>query len=120
MARIAKKPRPAKEMSSERRGAFAAAAAKLLRRRGPLPTTQLLALLSEEGLTDTEALSVVNHGFVHQMLIRDPNDPGGIAAGRVSLPSQRRTTVLLPVLTAPAPTRRLHRRKNVDSPAVDR
>jgi hypothetical protein len=118
MARTAKKTRAAKEMSSERRMAFARAAARLLRRRGPIPTTQLLALLGAEGLSVTEALSVVNHGFSHQLLMRDPGDAGGIAAGTASLPAPKRALVT-PVLTAPPSKRRPHRRKATTASSVD-
>ncbi|MEO7594581.1 MAG: hypothetical protein ABI134_25430 [Byssovorax sp.] len=118
MARIAKKTRAANEMSSERRLAFARAAARLLRRRGPIPTAQLLALLSAEGLSVTEALSVVNHGFSHQLLMRDPRDAGGIAAGTASLPAPKRA-VVTPVLTAPSSKRKLHRHKATVTPTVD-
>jgi hypothetical protein len=117
MARIAKKTRGSKEMSSERRAAYAGAAAKLLRRKGSMPTAQLLTLLGAEGLTLIEALSVVNHGFAHHLLMRDPGDPGGIAAGTASLPAPRRALVL-PVLTAPLSKRRLHRRKSPDTSSV--
>ena len=105
-------------MSSERRLAFARAAARLLRRRGPIPTTQLLALLSAEGLSATEALCVVNHGFTHQLLMRDPGDAGAIAAGTVSLPAPKRA-VVMPVLTAPSSKRKPHRRKATATSSID-
>lgn len=105
-------------MSSERRLAFARAAARLLRRRGPIPTTQLLALLGAEGLSVTEALCVVNHGFTHQLLMRDPGDAGGIAAGTASLPAAKRA-VLMPVLTAPPSKRRAQRRKAAATSSID-
>ncbi|MFS8070231.1 MAG: hypothetical protein ACMG6S_28030 [Byssovorax sp.] len=118
MARIAKKTRAAKEMSGERRLAFARAAARLLRRRGPIPTAQLLALLNAEGLSVTEALSVVNHGFSHQLLMRDPGDAGGIAAGTASLPASKRAVVTA-VLTAPSSKRKPHRRKAAATSSID-
>ena len=105
-------------MSSERRLAFARAAARLLRRRGPIPTAQLLALLGDEGLSVIEALSVVNHGFSHQLLMRDPRDAGGIAAGAASLPAPKRALVT-PVLTPPPSKRKLHRRKATATSSID-
>ena len=111
MAQIAKKPRAAKGMSSDERATGAQAAAKLLRRKGPMPTTRLLTLLSAEGLSVTEALSVVNHGFSQQLLMRDPADPAGIAAGPVSLPAPRRASAKPPIAPPPPPAKRARRRK---------
>jgi hypothetical protein len=118
MARIAKKTRGAKEMSSEQRGAFARSAARLLRRKGPLPTAQLLALLCEQKLSMIEALSVVNHGFSHHLLMRDPHDAGGIAAGTASLPVPKRA-IPQPVLVPPPAKRRASRRRAAGTFAVD-
>jgi hypothetical protein len=109
MAQIAKKTRAAKGMSDGQRAALAQGAAKLLRRKGPMPTARLLELLGAEGLSVTEALSVVNHGFSHQLLMRDPHDPTGIAAGTVSLPAPRRASVKPP--PPPPPVKRARRRK---------
>ena len=111
MAQIAKKARAAKGMSESQRATQAQAAAKLLRRKGPMPTARLLDLLSAEGLSVAEALSVVNHGFSHQLLMRDPLDPAGIAAGTVSLPAPRRASVKPPAPPPPPPSKRAHRRK---------
>jgi hypothetical protein len=120
MARMSKKTRGTKEMSSDQRGAFARAAARLLRRRGSIPTAQLLALLCDQGLSMTEALSVVNHGFSRHLLMRDPEDAGGIAAGTASIPAPQRT-VTHPVLMPPSspPRRRAPRRKATITLSVD-
>jgi hypothetical protein len=101
MAPTENKVRPAKGMSEARRATFAQSAAKLLRRKGPMPTARLLEVLGAEGLSVTEALSVVNHGFAHRLLMRDPADPTGIAAGTVSLPGPRRPSIAPP---PPAPS----------------
>jgi len=118
MAQIAKKARAAKGMSEEQRASSAQAAAKLLRRKGPMPTTQLLALLNADGLSVAEALSVVNHGFVHQLLMRDPSDPAGIAAGTISLPTPRRASVKPPPLPPPAPPPPVKRARRRKAPAA--
>ncbi len=103
MMQIANKARAAKGMSDAQRAASAQAAAKLLRRKGPMPTAELLALLGAEGLSVAEALSVVNHGFSHQLLMRDPSDPTGIAAGMVSLPARRGVSLKPPPRPLPPP-----------------
>lgn len=66
----------------------------------------------------TEALSVVNHGFSHQLLMRDPGDAGGIAAGTASLPAPKRAMVM-PVLTAPPSKRKPHPRKATAASSLD-
>lgn len=103
MTQIANKARAAKGMSDAQLAASAQAAAKFLRRKGPMPTAELLALLGAEGLSVTEALSVVNHGFAHQLLMRDPGDPMGIAAGMVSLPARRGMSLKPPPRPLPPP-----------------
>jgi hypothetical protein len=114
MARIGGNTRAPKGMSSERREGFVRAAAKLLRRKGPLATTELLTLLCEQGLSTIEALSVVNQGFSLHLLMRDPTDPTGIAAGPASLPPASRAAtslVLQPASTRGVDKRRSHRKK---------
>jgi hypothetical protein len=114
MARIAGNTRAPKGLSSDRREGFVRAAVKLLRRKGPLPTPDLLALLCAQGISTTEALSVVNLGFSNQLLMRDPRDPAGIAAGPASLPTPSRTAtspVLQTASTRPVDKRRSHRKK---------
>ena len=116
MARTVTKKRASSGLSLERREGFVRAATKLLRRKGPLGTTELLSLLCAEGLTTIEALSVVNLGFTHKLLMRDPNDPAGIAAGPASLPPASRTAasmVLHPTSTRSLDKRRSHRKKIV-------
>ncbi|MEP7125677.1 MAG: hypothetical protein ABJE95_32405 [Byssovorax sp.] len=101
-------------MSSDRREGFVRAATKLLRRKGALATAELLALLSAQGLSIIEALSVVNHGFSVRLLVRDPADPSGIAAGPASLPPASRAVsgvVLQTASTRPVDKRKSHRRK---------
>ena len=120
MAQIAKKARAAKGMSESQRATQAQAAAKLLRRKGPMATARLLDLLSAEGLSVAEALSVVNHGLSHQLLMRDPLDPAGIAAGTVSLPAPRRATVKPPAPPPPSPpSKRARRRKATAATSPD-
>ncbi len=114
MGRNAGNSRAPKEMSSDRREGFVRAAVKLLRRRGPIRTPDLLALLYAHGISTTEALSVVNHGFSNQLLMRDPMDPAGIAAGPASLPAPSRTVpspVLQAASTRAVDKRRSHRKK---------
>lgn len=116
MARTAGKKRAPSGLSLERREGFVRAATKLLRRKGPLGTTELLSLLCAEGLTTIEALSVVNLGFSHRLLMRDPEDPSGIAAGPASLPPASRVAagmVLRPASSRSVDKRRSHRKKVV-------
>lgn len=108
MGQIAKKTRATQRMSDDQRAACARDAAKLLRRKGPMPTAELLALLCAQGLSLTDALSVVNHGFAHQLLMRDPADAAGIGAGTASLPTPRRPTSRPP---PPPAARKAPRRK---------
>jgi hypothetical protein len=115
MARTAGNTRASKGLSSERREGFLRASVKLLRRKGPLPTTQLLALLCAQGLSTIEALSVVNHGFSQLLLMRDPADPGGIAAGPASLQAPGRFVAIQVLHPAGGAVdrRRSHRKKVV-------
>jgi hypothetical protein len=116
MARTAGKTRAPKGLSLDRREGFVRAATKLLRRKGPLGTTELLGLLCAQGLTMIEALSVVNLGFSHHLLMRDPKDPAGIAAGPASLPPAGRAGAGLVLQTASnraIDKRRSHRKKVV-------
>jgi hypothetical protein len=109
-------------MSSERREGFVRAATKLLRRKGALATTELLALLGAQGLSTIEALAVVNHGFSVGLLARDREDPAAIAAGPTSLPPASRATtivVLQPATTRAPDKRRSHRRKASGTVAVE-
>ena len=116
MARMVSKKRAPSGLSLDRREGFVRAATKLLRRKGPLGATELLTLLCAQGLTTIEALSVVNLGFSHQLLMRDPKDPAGIAAGPASLPPAPRATVGLVLHAATnraIDKRRSHRKKVV-------
>ena len=122
MARIVSNTRAPKGLSSDRREGFVRAATKLLRRKGALTTTELLALLGAQGLSTIEALSVVNQGFSLQLLVRDPKDPAAIAAGPASLPPASRavtSVVLHAASTRALDTRRSHRRKVSAAPAVE-
>lgn len=122
MARNVSNARAPKGLSSDRREGFVRAATKLLRRKGALAITDLLALLGAQGLSTIEALSVVNHGFSVRLLVRDREDPGAIAAGPASLPPASRavTSVVLQPATTRAPDkRRSHRRKASVAVAIE-